>query len=158
MSPSDPPNGHGSDLTGLRRPRALEDLLPEAFRALYAKVVDEDQPDRYFCVLYCPSPDSVEVRGSILVSTRDAPVGARELATAAGLYPEPFFHYTPAPEMQRSAYGEHAFVTTSSDELDKWTLTADAMYLAVQYRPGEVSAAELWHLAGKMYTRVQSTG
>lgn len=158
MSPSHPLDGHGSGLTDLRRPGALEDALPAAFAGLSPKVVAENQPERFFCVLYCPSPESVDVRGSILVSTRDEPVDEREVTAEAGLYPEPFFHYEPAPEEHRSTYGEHAFVTTTSDELDKWALTADSMYLAVQYRPGEVSADELWSLASEIYTRVRSAG
>ncbi|WP_058856920.1 hypothetical protein [Nocardia jinanensis] len=145
-------------MTTLHRPGALDGALPAAFEALYPKVVDENEPDRFFCVLYRPSTESVDVCGSILVSTRDAPVGEREVAGEADLYPEPSFHYEPAPEDRRSSYGEHAFITTTTDGLVKWALTADTLYVAIQYRPGEVSPDELWRLVAEVHARAQKAG
>ena len=153
MSPS-----HPVDVTALHRPGALDDALPAAFEGLYPRVVDENEPDRFFCVLYCPSPESVDVRGSVLVSTRDAPVGEGEVAREADLYPEPFFHHESAPEDRRGSYGEHEFITTTTDDLDKWALTADALYVAVQYRPGEVTPDELWRLVTEVHARAQKAG
>ncbi|WP_327150146.1 hypothetical protein [Nocardia sp. NBC_01329] len=93
-----------------------------------------------------------------MVSTRHVPVGEREVAAEADLYPEPFFHHEPVPEELRSTYGEHAFITTTSDDLDKWALTADSLYLAVQSRPGEVTSDELWRLTGEIFSRVDNAG
>ncbi|MFR9752990.1 hypothetical protein ACL02S_18410 [Nocardia sp. 004] len=93
-----------------------------------------------------------------MVSTRNEPVSEREVTEEADLYPEPFFHYEPAPADRRSRYGEHAFITTTTDDLDKWALTADAMYIAIQYRPGEVTPEELWRLVTEIHMQVHNAG
>lgn len=149
--------GNHADLTALHVPGALDSFLPRAFATLHPRHLDEDDPSRYFCVLYYPSQDSTDMRGSIRVFIRDHPVGGGEAAGEAELYPEPFFHYEPVPRGLREKYGEHAFVATTTDELAGWALTSDTLRTRVQYPIGEVTSEELWHLAAYVHRVVRTS-
>lgn len=74
MPPSSTADDRSTDLTVLHRPGSLDGALPAAFERLYPQVVDENERDRFFCVLCYPAKESADVHGSVPVDTRDEPV------------------------------------------------------------------------------------
>lgn len=148
-------SGNHADLTALHTPGALQSYLPESFAPLQPRHLDEDDPDRYFCVLFYPSDDSIDMQGSVRVFVRDRPVGDAEAADEEELYPAPYFHYEPVPPGLRGKYGEHAFVATTTDDLVGWALTSDTLWIKVQYPSGEVTPEELWRLAADIHRAAQ---
>lgn len=156
MSPS-PPSSNSVNLVGLSGPGVLNQALPAAFRGLHPKILEDDEPARYFVVAYTPTLQSNETQGSIQVTSLDRPVSKGDAQAEAGIYPPPDYQQTPVPEADRGKFGEHSFVTISHDAgMSQWALTSDLLFIKVTYPERSVSDAELWTLADEIQRQASS--
>ena len=143
---------HRVDLTGLREPGVLDAALPPALRELHPHVhEEEEEPQRYFVVLYTPTGQSYESHAGLQVAALNDPVNEDTAAREADTYPPSVYQQTPVPQEYRARYGQHSFVTTSLD-LDSatWALTSDSLYISVTFPKNAVTDAEVWNLADQI--------